>query len=171
MASGKLSISGDAVTLEPGTQHNEETITLMGDKLSVIGPEGTRDYPVTETGSFLLNLKKDTLIGGFQPFGEASTREGRITQEQLTERMDSLQQLMTGTNASDAKKNYFLAPGDLKRISAADNAILVGPFKGMPASLTADKDGKVPEVYKFITNKDARETLERLDKMLKAQAE
>ena len=31
----------------------------------------------------------------------------------------------------------------------------------------ADKDGKVPEVYKFVTNKDARETIGRLEKMLK----
>ncbi|MCG7856354.1 hypothetical protein MD537_05225 [Flavihumibacter sediminis] len=171
MASGKLVVSGDGVTIEPGTQHNEETINIKGDKLTLSGPDGNKDFPVTESGTFLLNLKKDTLIGGFQPFGEAASREGRITQDQLMERMDSLQQLMVGSNVAPEKRNHFLAPGEMKKITAADNAILVGPFKGMPASLTPDKNGNVPEVYKFITNKDARETLGRLEKMLKAEAE
>ena len=171
MASGKLSVNGDVVSFEPGTQHNEQTITLKGDKLTVTDPSGSKDYAVTEPGTWLLNLKKDTLIGSFQVFGEAGTREGRITHEQMMQRMDSLQQLMTGANVTAARKNHFLAPNDLKKITSADNAIVVGPFKGMPASLEPDKKGNIPEVYKFISNKDARETLDRLEKMLKGTEE
>jgi len=74
---------------------------------------------------------------------------------------------MVGANVSEMKKNFFLAPQHLKLISTADNTILVGPFKGMPASLQPDKDVNIPEVYKFVTNKDARETLDRLEKLLK----
>lgn len=167
MASGKLTINGDAIKIEPGTTHNEATISVKGDKITVEGFNGAGSFPVTEAGTYLLNLKKDTLIGGYQSFGEASTREARISQEILMERMDSLKQLMVGANVSEARKNNFLAPGQLKKISAMDNAILVGPYKGLPASLEADKEGKVPEVYKFVTNKDARETIGRLEKMLK----
>ncbi|KIC94773.1 hypothetical protein [Flavihumibacter solisilvae] len=167
MSSGKMVVTGDAIKLEPGTQHNEETITVNGDKITVNSPSGAKEYPVTEPGSWLLNLKNDTLIGSYQSFGEAGSREGRISQEQMQERMDSLSQLMTGSNVSAAKRNYFLAPGDFKKITSAENAIIVGPFKGMPASLEPDKNGQVPEVYKFITNKDARETLSRIEKMLK----
>ena len=171
MSSGKLSVNGNAVNFEPGTQHNEQTITLKGDKLTVTDPSGSKDYAVTEPGTWLLNLKKDTLIGSFQVFGEAGTREGRITQEQMMQRMDSLQQLMTGANVTAARKNHFLAPNDFKKITSTDNAIVVGPFKGMPASLEPDKKGNIPEVYKFISNKDARETLDRLEKMLKGTEE
>ncbi|MBC6491152.1 hypothetical protein ACFSQD_14670 [Flavihumibacter stibioxidans] len=171
MSSGKINVTGDAVSFDPGTQHNEQTITLKGDKLTVTDPSGSKDYAVTEPGTWLLNLKKDTLIGSFQAFGEAGSREGRITQEQMMERMDSLKQLMVGANISAARKNHFLAPGDFKKITTADNAIIVGPFKGMPASLEPDKKGNIPEVYKFISNKDARETLDRLEKMLKGNEE
>lgn len=167
MASGKLSVNGENISLEPGTQHNEQTLTLSGDKLVVSSGADKKEYAIKETGTWLLNLQSDTLIGGYQAFGDAASREAKISQEQLQERMDSLQQLMVGQNQSEAKKNFFLAPRDLKKISAADNAIIVGPFKGMPASLQPDKDGKYPEVFKFVSNKDARETLERLEKLLK----
>ena len=167
MASGKIKVERETISLEPGNQHNEATIIITGDKLVVNSGGVSKDYPVTTAGTWLLNLQNDTLIGSFQSFGEASTREGKITQDQLQQRMDSLQQLMVGANVSAAKKNFFLAPKDLKQVSSTENAIIVGPFKGMPASLQPDKDGNIPEVYKFVTNKDARETLDRLGKLLK----
>lgn len=167
MASGKIQVTDETINLEPGTQHNEETITLTGDKLVLKSGAASKEYVVPTAGTWLLNLQKDTLIGGFQSFGDASSREGKITQDQLQQRMDSLQQLMVGANVSDSKRNFFLAPQELKLISTTDNAILVGPFKGMPASLQPDKNGNIPEVYKFVSNKDARETLERLEKLLK----
>ncbi|ULQ52277.1 hypothetical protein [Flavihumibacter fluvii] len=167
MASGKLDVTGETINYEAGTQHNEATVTLTGDKLVVKSGAASKEYSVPSAGTWLLNLQNDTLIGGYQSFGDAASREAKITQDQLQQRMDSLQQLMVGSNISAAKKNFFLAPQDLKLISTADNAILVGPFKGMPASLQPDKDGNVPEVYKFVSNKDARETLNRLEKLLK----
>jgi hypothetical protein len=167
LASGKIKVTGETINLEPGTQHNEESITLTGDKLVLKSGTASKEYVVPTAGTWLLNLQKDTLIGGFQAFGDASSREGKITQDQLQQRMDSLQQLMVGANVSASKRNFFLAPQELKLISATDNAILVGPFKGMPASLQPDNKGNIPEVYKFVSNKDARETLERLEKLLK----
>lgn len=167
MASGKLKVSGETINFEAGTQHNEETVTLTGDKLVVKSGDASREYQVHGAGTWLLNLQKDTLIGGLQAFGDPGSREGKITQDQLQQRMDSLQLLMVGGNVSEAKKNFFVLPQELKLISTADNAIVVGPFKGMPASLQADKEGNVPEVFKFVSNKDARETLLRLEKLLK----
>ncbi|HEY8396884.1 MAG TPA: hypothetical protein VIK80_03020 [Flavihumibacter sp.] len=171
MASGKFTVSqtGDAIKFEPGTQHNEQVITLKGDKITLDDGSGSKELLVAEPGVYLLNLKNDTLIGSLQVFGDASTRESRITQDVLMERMDSLQQLMLGQNLSPEKKNHFLAPRDFKKITSEDDAIVVGPFRGIPASLTPDKNGRVPEVYKFITNKDARATLDRLNNMLKEQ--
>lgn len=167
MASGKISATGDVLSYEPGTQHNETSIELLGDKLTVKTGAESRDYPVAEAGTWLLNLQKDTLIGSYQNYGGEASREGSITQEAMMERMDSLKQLMVGANISAAKKNHFVAPASITKINGESNTIVVGPFKGMPASLTPDKEGKVPEVYKFITNTDARETLTRLEKMLK----
>jgi hypothetical protein len=167
MASGKLKVDGETVLFEAGTQHNEATVTIAGDKVVIKSGAASKEYALPSAGTWLLNLQNDTLIGGYQSFGEAATREGKITQDQLQQRMDSLKQLMVGANVSAARKNFFLAPQELKLISTADNAILVGPFKGMPASLQPDNDGKIPEVFKFVSNKDARETLDRLERLLK----
>jgi len=92
MASGKIKVEGESISYEPGTQHNEATITITGDKLVVNTGTASKEYPVATAGTWLLNLQKDTLIGGYQSFGEAATREGKITQDQLQQRMDSLQQ-------------------------------------------------------------------------------
>ncbi len=167
MSSGKVTVAGDIVTLEPGTQHNETPVTLAGTKLTVKAGGDSKDYEVPEAGTWLLNLKKDTLIGSIQNYGGESTREGSISQEVMMERMDSLKALMQGTNVSAARKNHFAAPGQLIKINGEDNTVIVGPFKGIPASLTPDHAGKIPEVYKFISNKDARETLDKLEKLLK----
>ncbi|GAO42852.1 lipoprotein [Flavihumibacter petaseus] len=167
MASGKITPNGDVVQFEPGTQHNEATLTITGDKITVKSGNDSKEYPVPETGSWLLNLQKDTLIGSVQNYGGEATREGNITQELLMERMDSLKQLIQGANVTPARKNHFLAPNSLKKITSDDNTIIVGPFRGMPASLSPDSKGNVPEVYKFITVDDARQTLDKLEKMLK----
>lgn len=167
MSSGKLTVVGDVVTLEPGTQHNETPVKLTGSTLTVKNGANSKEYAVPEAGTWLLNLKNDTLIGSYQNYGDASGRESSISQEVMMERMDSLKALMQGSNVTAAKKNHFAAPNQLIKINGEDNTIIVGPYKGIPGSLTPGDDGKVPEVYKFITNRDARETLDKLEKLLK----
>jgi hypothetical protein len=163
MASGKIEVKGDVVKFEPGTQHNEAEVVLSGNEVTIDLPGGKKGFAVTEPGVYVLNLQKDTLIGSIQRYGE--TNEGKISQETLMQRMDSLQNLMVGTGVTDAKKNYFIPPMQITKITTDQNAIIRGAFRGIPASIEPI-DGKVPEVYKFITNKDARETLDRLKKMM-----
>jgi hypothetical protein len=167
MASGKFAVNGDAINFEPGTQHNEAEIEIKSGKITVSSSQGSKDYAVNEPGVYLLNLQNDTLIGSIQNFGSGGG-ESKITQEILIARMDSLKQLTTGANVSAAKKNYFIPPAVLQKITSDKNAIVRGPYRGIPASIEP-VDGKAPEVYKFITNKDARETLGRLETMLKQQ--
>ena len=69
---------------------------------------------------------------------------------------------MLGKNASAANKTFFIPPATIQKISAEENARLVSSFKGIPYKVEADADGKIPEVYKFFTNKQKRETLTEL---------
>lgn len=163
MASGKIEVKGDQVKFEPGTQHNEADVVLSGNEIMIDIPGGKKGFSVTEPGVYVLNLQKDTLIGSIQRYGE--TNEGKISQETLMARMDSLKNLMVGTGVTAEKKNYFIPPMQIQKITTDQNAIIRGAFRGIPASIEPI-DGKVPEVYKFITNKDARETLDRLQKMM-----
>lgn len=161
---GTPKVEGNTITVGSGSSHNsvdlyptETTITakLPGDvtKSFTIEGDGT-------DGLFILNLKNDTLIGSYQPVG-AEVKQERITQENLQMRIDSIQQLMSGANVSEAKRNFCIAPGQLTRITANKDAQVVGPFLTMPGSFAGN-----PEVYKFYTNREARENVERLKKML-----
>lgn len=167
MSSGKIQAAGkDAkeITFEPGSQHNEQEFQYVGTdpvKITVKSKDGDKTYDLTESGAYVLNLKTDTLIGSIVNYGDSGIPTS-ITTEQLQHIVDSTQQLIMGLNASDAAKTYFLVPFAVKKISANFNAKLIGPFNGIPNSVTVDKDGKAPEVYKFGTTKQKRDDLYKL---------
>ena len=168
MASGKISLSDDqkTVTLTPGTTHNEKDISLTGgdkETLTVKSPDGTKTFDVPDNGYYLLNLKTDTLIGGIVRYGSTGMATN-LSNEQVDNIIDSTQKLMAGQNASDANQTYFIVPLTIKKITGSESAKLIGPYNGIPSSIDVDKSGKGPEMYKFFTNKQKRESLEDLTK-------
>jgi hypothetical protein len=170
MSSGKVQVdeATKTVTLTPGTQHNEAELTLTEkDKgVTVKSPEGANTFEVPDGGLYLLNLKTDTLIGNIVNFGNSSAPTS-ISSEQLEHIIDSTQQLINGQNASDANKTYFIVPKTIKKVSANANAQLINPFNNIPYKVEVDKDGKAPEIYKFYTAKQKRESLNELLERMK----
>ncbi|HJU46416.1 MAG TPA: hypothetical protein VJ647_06505 [Chitinophagaceae bacterium] len=169
MASGKVTAKNNNIKVEPGTQHNEQTVSFSGDDrvvLSVETPEGTDTMALEDNGLYVLNLRmQDTLVGGIVKYGESSSRT-RVSDEELNHLIDSTRRLILGMGANDEDKTYFILPNMVKKISTDLNAIVVGPFQGIPYELDR-KDGKVPEVYKLYTNKQQRESLLDLFKRMK----
>ncbi len=164
MASGKLTVNDKIIKIEPGFTHNEQELIFKEDKvtLQVESTDGVKKtLDLTENGVFVLNLQKDTLIGGIVNYG-ASGRPGEITKEAMDKMIDSTKQLMAGLNVSDAAKTYFLPPFTIKKITDAAGAKVVGSANGIPYKIEVDADGKAQEVYKFFTNKQKRETLDDL---------
>lgn len=166
MSSGKIQVDNNTktITLEPGTQHNEAELTLSGkdNTVTVKGiPAGDKSFDVPENGLYLLNLKTDTLVGNIVNFGSSGVPTS-ITTEQLEHIIDSTQQLIDGKNASDANKTYFIVPNTIKKITTNMNAQLLNPYKNIPYKVEVDKDGKAPEIYKFYTDKQKRESLNEL---------
>lgn len=165
MSSGKIQVdeATKTITLEPGTQHNEAELTLTAkDKaITVKSPEGDQSYEVPDNGLYLLNIKTDTLIGNLVNFGSGGIPQS-ITTEQLEHIIDSTQQLINGQNASDANKTYFIVPKTIKKLTTNLNAQLINPYSNVPYEVKADKDGKAPEIYKFFTAKQKRESLNEL---------
>ncbi|HUR12047.1 MAG TPA: hypothetical protein VM012_11785 [Flavitalea sp.] len=163
MASGQLTINGTNITLEPGLRHNEEKMIVDNNKITIQRPDSKTEITSNEgPGLYILNLKKDTLVGSYQRIGEQAGQE-RITQEDLRNRLDSLQQLTKGANTNFSRKNFCIAPNQLVRISENPNAQVVGPYMKMPQSFAA---GKEHEVYKFYTNKEMYEIIEKLRPMI-----
>lgn len=158
MASGKLKVEGNVVNLQPGTTHNEEELVVSGDKITVNDGSKTYDVAVPSSGLYILNLKTDTIVGAYQKIGvEVNTT--KVTQEDLVKKIDSLEQLMAGKNVSVQNRNFCIAPGTIAHISDNLQAQIIGPFLKMPSSF---EGGKEYEVYKFSTNKEVHEVVQKL---------
>lgn len=170
LSNGKFTVdeSKQNISLEPSNTHTEqELVFTSGAKVTVNvkTPEGTKSFDMPEDGSYVLNLKVDTLTGGLVNYG-TSGRPASMSGEQFDRMVDSTQQLIEGKNASDEKKTFFIVPESIKKISGATSVRVVGPYKGIPYSVEADDSGKIPEVYKFFTNKQQRESLDDLRKRM-----
>ncbi|MEO5683360.1 MAG: hypothetical protein ABIQ88_12005 [Chitinophagaceae bacterium] len=164
MASGQLTVTDKTVKLEPSLRHNEQEVIFTDDKLTltVQSTAGTnKTFDLTENGVYLLNLQTDTLIGGLVNYGSLGM-PGSITAEEMDHIIDSTQQLMQGLNANDAKSTFFILPFNIKKISAKSNTKVVGSFKGIPYKNEADNNGNLPDVIKFFSVKQKRETLKDL---------
>ena len=162
MSSGSVKISGNTITLDPSTRHNEQKISVSDDKLNIVSPNGNSEVAVNNGGGlYILNLKTDTLVGSYQRIGEQGESE-KITQEDLRKRIDSLEQLTKGTNVNSEKRNFFIPPGQVSKISTNGQAQVVGPYLKMPASF---ESGKEHEVYKFYTNKEVYVIIDKLKPM------
>ena len=170
-SSGKLQVDKskpETISFEPSNQHNEEILTYSGEgkvTVTVKSSTGDKTYELPDNGTYVLNLKKDTLIGGLVNFGN-SGMPTVISTEQLEHIIDSTKQLIEGRNASDANKTYFLVPGSVKKVSARETAKILGPYNAIPGKIEADKDGNAPEYYKFFTNTEKRKSLDDLMKRL-----
>ena len=160
MASGTIKADGNTITLQPGTTHNEQTIVPSGDKLTVNAPSGNKEFDVKEAGLYLLNLKKDTIAGSYQKTGTDNSQIV-ITEENLWQRVDSLTMLMKGQGVTEAKRNYSIPPMSIAKITKNTEAEIIGPYRKIPGSFDPSKEH---EVYKFFTNKELSDIIEKVKK-------
>jgi hypothetical protein len=147
-----------------GTTHHEQELDFSsGDPvtLNVQTPQGKYTLTVPEDGLYIANVKTDTVIGSKQHIG-AEGGESRITQDALTQKLDSLKKLVADQNVSEANQNYFIEPGKIARISTETKAKVFGPFTTVPGGFDA---GSVPAIYKFYSMKEMREIVANLAKM------
>jgi len=158
MGSGKITLGENSVTIVPGSRHNEERLKVTSDKITVKGFDGDKEIAVPESGLYVLNLKKDTLVGSYQRVVEGSG-ETKITQDVLRSRVDSLNKLMAGSNVNAASRNFFLPPGQISKISTNTDAQVIGPYLRMPTTFEGGKDH---EIYKFYTNKEVLEIVNKI---------
>jgi hypothetical protein len=165
MTSGEVSLAGTTLTVKPGNTHTEQTQKYASGVNSI----DIKDFPaatsasIGETGLYVLNLKNDTLVGSLQNFavGEGASK---ISQDELKKKVDSLQSLVVGQNATAANHNFFIPPGKAQLISNNMEAQVYGPYVKTPSTVSGNA-----EVYKFYTNKQVRETIEKLTKMMTSE--
>lgn len=174
MSTGAAKIDKDAASVTvPATGNSyEEQIMEFGSKtvnLKVQTPSGNVELPLSENGLYILNTMKDTVVGGYVKFSPAKAVQDTIKQEQLKHQIDSIQLLIEGKNISEANRNFYILPNHAVKITNNINAYVIGPFHQI--STLQQEGNKEPEVYRFNTLDEMRETLERLKKLTVAAAE
>lgn len=164
MSSGKVNINGSTITLDPGTTHTEVTIDA-GNKISVVTPSGNKDFDLKDDGLYLLNLKKDTLVGSYQHTGTDNSQKV-ISQDDLWKKVDSLNKLISGQNITEAGRNFNLPPLSVALITKNTSAQIIGPYRKIPGSFDPSIEH---EVYKFYTTKEVMDIIDKVKKMLANQ--
>jgi len=138
-----------------------------GDKveLKVQQKDGsTSNIEIPEDGYYIANIKvKDTIIGGYQKYSTSEEANRVMTQEELKHNIDSLQQMTEGKNTSAANRTFFIPPNTAVKITANTEATIVGPYHRMTS--IEKKGNEKPEVYRFYSIKEVRETIDKLQKL------
>jgi hypothetical protein len=159
--------SAKTITAKDGTGHEQQTISFSDAvvDLKLIAPAGEAPISLKENGLYILNVKNDTIVGSYQKYTTQTDAHNLVTQADLKHKIDSLEQLIIGKNISTTNRNFFIVPNQVVKISDNLEATVVSPYHQM---LSAEKvEGKEPEIYRFFSVKEVRETIAKLTALTK----
>ncbi len=154
------------ILLKDGNGSKEKIVDFNAEEkisIAIKGLDADGLVDVTENGLYIINAKNDTLVGGFVQYGNPKLAQNIVTQELLKHQIDSLQQLVEGKNISATNRNFYLLPKTTVKISNNIDADVVGPYRQMTS--IAKVEGKEPEVYRFYSLQEIRETIAKLLKL------
>ncbi len=164
---GPAEVNTETKTIKAGdgAGHEDKTIDFVGKNVEITlnTPSGEAKVTLTENGYYIVNVKNDTIIGSQVNYTDPQLSNQVISQEALRFKIDSLHNLVNNVNVGKANRNFYILPNSAAHITDNFDAIIVGPFHNMRSA--ASKDGKAPEVYRFYSIKEIRETIARLEGM------
>jgi len=169
VAKGSINMQEDTITIKDGGGTNEMTKIFSDDSktfhLILKKDDGNVIVDINGEGNgyFLLNGKKDTIVGSYQNYAAPSDTFKVVSQAELKRDIDSLQLLIENKNVSAANRNYFILPYHAAKITGNIDATIVSPYHRMTSiEKVGDKD---PEVYRFWTVAEIKQTIEKLKAM------
>jgi hypothetical protein len=172
LSKGPAEINTDLKTIKAGegAGHEEKEAMVSGDKIvfKLSTPAGEATVQLLQNGLYIVNVKNDTIIGSYQNYS-APHEQKVMTQDYLKKQIDSLQLLSEGKNVTPANRNFYILPNHAAWVTNNLQALIVGPYHKMTSAETVD--GKSPEVYRFYSIKEIRETIEKLEVLANAPIE
>lgn len=157
--------TNDRVINVKGRGHEEKTVMLYGDgstEFKLNGGTGSNTLTFPENGTYIVNAKKDTIVGSYVNYGAPKTEVKKLTAEEMHQNIDSLEQIVNGKTKAGA--TFFILPGQAVKITSNNDAYIVTPYHQM--TTVEKQQGKTPEVYRFYPISETRATLERLKSMM-----
>ena len=170
IAKGSADINTDTKTITltngAGTVEKSADFNSAGKlSLQIKKENGDLTVEIPDNGYYLLNGKNDTIVGSYQNYGVQKTSYDTVKQTTIIKGIDSLQKLIQGTNVSAANRNFYILPYHAVKISNNLDAFLITPYHKMTS--IEKIDNKEPEVYRFYSVKEIRETIETLKALSK----
>lgn len=170
IAKGSADINTDAKTITltngAGTEEKSADFNSAGKlSLQIKKENGDLTVEIPDNGYYMLNAKNDTIVGSYQNYGVQKTSYDTVKQVTILKGIDSLQKLIQGTNVSAANRNFYILPYQAVKITNNLDAFIVAPYHQMTS--IEKVDNKAPEVYRFYSVKEIRETIETLKALSK----
>ena len=132
------------------------------------GSQSTIALP--ESGYYIVNVKvKDTIVGGLQKYSTPEEANRVMTQEELHHSIDSLEQMVQGKNTNEANHTFFILPNTAAKFTSNTDAAVVGPYHRL--TTIQQQGSEAPEVYRFYSIREVRETIDKLKKLTGQQPE
>jgi hypothetical protein len=126
--------------------------------LKVSSQAGNATVALKQNGIYLLNTKRDTIVGSFVNYGAPKKEVKHLTEEEFNRDIDSLEQIISGKVKPG--KTFYILPNQAVWITSNFDATIITPYHQM--SSISVKKGEAPEVYRFYPLQDSRATLEKL---------
>ena len=163
MSKGAAKINADAGTIQStdGAGHEENAVLTGTKQWTIESPAGKGSFELAEKGLYVVNAKNDTIIGSYQNYVSADKAGQVVSQEVVTQKLDSLKLLVEGKNVSVANRNFYILPNQAALVTPNLDAEIVGPYHKMTSA--ASKNGEAPEVYRFYSIREIRETIGKLE--------
>jgi hypothetical protein len=165
MSKGDADINTGSKTISAsdGAGHNEKTFVLGSGAYdyTLKAPSGEGKTTFKENGLYVVNVKNDTILGTYMKYADPAKANAVMSQEDLQKHIDSLHLLLEGKNVTAANRNFFILPASAAFITSNTDAEIVGPYHQMRSA--AKINGKDPEVYRFYSIKEVRETVGKLE--------
>ena len=157
----KINVEAGTITATDGAGHTEQSEATSLEHWTIESPAGKGTIDLTEKGLYVLNAKNDTIIGSYQNYVAAEKAGQVVSQEMVAQKLDSLKQLSEGKNVSAANRNFYILPNQAVWVTKNVDAEIVGPYHKMTSANS--KNGEAPEVYRFYSIKEIRETISKLE--------
>ncbi|MFM9019697.1 MAG: hypothetical protein ACKOOA_00080 [Sediminibacterium sp.] len=163
MSKGAPEINEKSGTIigKDGAGHEETSMSTGREDWKLESPAGKGTVDLKEKGLYVVNVKNDTIIGSFQNYVAAENAGQVVSQETVIKKLDSLRLLVEAKNISAANRNFYILPNSAALITTNIEAEIVGPYHKMTSAYA--KDGAAPEVYRFYSIREIRETIGKLE--------
>jgi hypothetical protein len=163
MSKGAAKINAEAGTIQStdGAGHEQNAVLTGTKQWTIESPAGKGSFELAEKGLYVVNAKNDTIIGSYQNYVSADKAGQVVSQEVVTQKLDSLRLLVEGKNISAANRNFYILPNQAALVTPNLDAEIVGPYHKMTSA--ASKNGEAPEVYRFYSIREIRETIGKLE--------